>query len=69
MLFCIVQVSQEAEQSDETIRVLEADSSEASDMITQENHSISNQSEDLISVALVSNGKFFSVKRQIFSYT
>ena len=37
--------------------MLEADSSEASDMITQENHSISNQSEDLISVALVSNGK------------
>ena len=50
-------MSQEVEQSDDSIRVLEGDSTEASDMITQENHSISNQNEELISVSMVTNGE------------
>ena len=49
----ILQVSEAIDQSDGSIRILAGDHTEASNMITQENHSISNQNEELICVSMV----------------
>lgn len=48
-----IQVSEAIDQSDGSIRILAGDHTEASNMITQENHSISNQNEELICVSMV----------------